>query len=330
MNKQPLISIIIPAYNAEPFLEATLSSAFNQTYSNIEVIVINDGSTDKTAEIIKRYESRHQNCRSLSQVNRGQSAARKNGLLSSHGQWVSFLDADNILLPQACETLVANIQSGYDVYYGDIRYFETERPAHFLSFDLHYFPEVNLENLIAHNFINFLGTFIKKEKVIDCFDESFRRADDHIIWLKLILKGARFQYLNKILGHLRFHRENLSFQGSYLIETAETNIKIFDWLETEVKKKYVGIQLSDLLSQIKNQRSVWLTKGYIGALIVKDKKNAIDWLKRKRALTRNNLTYYANSVITFFLPLFIFSPALRYARRKFVMRKYSQASDALL
>ena len=92
----PLISVIIPVYNAEQYLPETLDSVFTQTYTNIEVITVDDGSTDKSAEIIKRYPA----VKYIRQKNGGVSNARNSGIKASSGDYIAFLDQDDLWLPE--------------------------------------------------------------------------------------------------------------------------------------------------------------------------------------------------------------------------------------
>jgi glycosyltransferase involved in cell wall biosynthesis len=94
MNK-PLVSIIIPAYNAEKFLAETLSSALAQTWSNKEIIVVNDGSTDGSADIVNAFSSSQVVL--LNQANKGASAAKQTGLEYARGEFIQYLDADDVL-----------------------------------------------------------------------------------------------------------------------------------------------------------------------------------------------------------------------------------------
>ena len=94
-----MVSILIPAYNSEQFIEETLASCVNQDYTAVEVIVVDDGSTDRTLEIAKRWESKHKNVYVFSQQNKGACAARNLALEKSTGKFVMFLDADNIISP---------------------------------------------------------------------------------------------------------------------------------------------------------------------------------------------------------------------------------------
>lgn len=116
---QPLISIVIDNYNYAPFLGRTIDSALNQRYPHVEVIVVDDGSTDESAEIIARHRDR---CRAIFQDQRGQGAAYNTGFAASRGDIVIFLDSDDILYPDAAQEIarmwrpdVAKVQFPLDV-----------------------------------------------------------------------------------------------------------------------------------------------------------------------------------------------------------------------
>lgn len=108
-----MVSIIIPAYNVEKYIRECLDSALGQTYSDIELVVVDDGSTDSTPAIIREYAARDPRIRPVSRPNGGLSAARNTGLAAASGRWVTFLDSDDVLAPMAVRRLVeAARQSG--------------------------------------------------------------------------------------------------------------------------------------------------------------------------------------------------------------------------
>ena len=104
MNSAPLISIVVPAYNVEKYIKACLDSIIIQTYSNFEVIVINDGSTDQTEKMLNEYES-NPKIRIFSQENGGLSAARNRGLKFANGELVCFIDSDDSVKSDYLEKL---------------------------------------------------------------------------------------------------------------------------------------------------------------------------------------------------------------------------------
>jgi glycosyltransferase involved in cell wall biosynthesis len=96
-----LVSIIIPAFNSEPYLSATLASCRAQTHAALEIVVVDDGSTDDTAAIAQQIASEEPRLRLIRSSNQGQCAARNLGLSRSQGRWVKFLDSDDLLPPAA-------------------------------------------------------------------------------------------------------------------------------------------------------------------------------------------------------------------------------------
>lgn len=101
-----LISVIIPAFNSAHTLDACLSSVLEQTYGNLEIIIIDDGSTDNSKEICDQYASAHTRIRAFHQQNRGPSAARNVGLRAAQGQYIAFVDSDDELHPDYFKTLL--------------------------------------------------------------------------------------------------------------------------------------------------------------------------------------------------------------------------------
>lgn len=111
MSTATNFSIVIPAYNYAHFLGAALDSVFAQSGSELEVIVVDDGSTDDTAELVKRYVQRDARLHYVYQDNQGPAAARARGLAESRYPWVLFLDADDELLPGALTTFKDTIEA---------------------------------------------------------------------------------------------------------------------------------------------------------------------------------------------------------------------------
>ena len=110
-----MISIIIPVYNVENYLEECLKSVQSQTYTNIEVILVNDGSTDKSKLICERYCKEDRRFHLLNQENQGQSVARNMGVAASTGEFISFVDSDDIILPNYLETLMHYMAEDVDI-----------------------------------------------------------------------------------------------------------------------------------------------------------------------------------------------------------------------
>lgn len=110
-----LISVIIPVYNTAPWLARCLDSICAQSYRNLEILCVNDGSTDNSAEILAEYAAKDSRIRVFTQKNAGQAAARNTALEHASGEWVLGVDSDDYLAHDAVEHAVAQIQDGVDV-----------------------------------------------------------------------------------------------------------------------------------------------------------------------------------------------------------------------
>ena len=104
---QPVISLIIPAYNVGKFLQQTLSSVQNQTWKDFEAICVNDGSSDDSLDIIKKFTKSDKRFKLLNKKNEGVSAARNDGVKIAQGKYIMFLDGDDYLHPYAFATAIA-------------------------------------------------------------------------------------------------------------------------------------------------------------------------------------------------------------------------------
>lgn len=108
MKENSLISVIVPAYNVEKWLSRCLDSILNQTYKNIEIIVIDDGSKDNTKSLIDEYSHKYKNIIPIYQENQGVSYARINGIKSANGEWIGFVDSDDEIELDMYEMLLKN------------------------------------------------------------------------------------------------------------------------------------------------------------------------------------------------------------------------------
>ena len=105
MSAMPLVTVIVPVYNVEKYLAECLDSICAQTLKNIEIICMNDGSTDLSGDILAQYAARDSRIFVLNQENQGQSAARNNALDLARGKYISFVDSDDVIAPEMLEEL---------------------------------------------------------------------------------------------------------------------------------------------------------------------------------------------------------------------------------
>ena len=120
MDMKPLVSVIVPAYNAEKVLPRSLSSLFNQDYENIEIIVVNDGSKDGTLMYLKSLQAEHKNLVVIDQKNGGVSKARNSGIAVAQGEFIAFLDADDEM-PKDFLRKMAEAIGDADMVFGGVK-----------------------------------------------------------------------------------------------------------------------------------------------------------------------------------------------------------------
>ena len=119
MFESPLLSVIIPVYNVRPYIEKCFESVLSQDYKNLEVIVVDDGSTDGSEEIIEKYITRHKRIRMLRLIHSGNGAARNAGIDAAHGEYLTFVDSDDVVEPGAYTAMVRQLtSSGSDFVVG--------------------------------------------------------------------------------------------------------------------------------------------------------------------------------------------------------------------
>ena len=111
MHVYPLISIIVPVYNTAVFLENCINSLLNQTYCNLEIILVDDGSTDESLEICQKYEKNHSQIKCIHIDNHGVSYARNIGLSVARGEYIGFVDSDDWIEPNMYSTLYRGMVS---------------------------------------------------------------------------------------------------------------------------------------------------------------------------------------------------------------------------
>jgi len=211
----PLVSVIIPAYNGERFLREAVDSALAQTYPNIEVIVVNDGSTDNTVALLSGYGDR---IRVFHQNNAGQAAARNLGISKSTGQWIAFLDQDDLWDPRKLAVQIQEARERDSVVHSNIRVVDAS--GHILqkshkTLELRQSP--SLAELLTCYHISMCTVVVRREAFLAAggFDASNRLGTDDLqFWLYLAATGHEFHYLHEVLASYRRHEANFSLDDA--------------------------------------------------------------------------------------------------------------------
>jgi glycosyltransferase involved in cell wall biosynthesis len=268
-NGTSLVTIIIPTYNYGRFLGQTLESVLAQTYQNWECIVVDDGSTDNTREVVEPYVRRDPRIRYIYQSNQRAGTARNNGIRNGRGAYLQFLDADDLIEAQKIERQVEYLERHpeVDIIYGSVRSFHTDQPITNLS---ETFGEESLwMPRLSGSGKEILMELIRLPLLIHAplvrkgsggsiiwFDEKLKACEDWLFWVNCALRGRRFHY-EKIKGTLSFYRTH---------ETSACADRPLVDSETRRLRKELSAIINDREARRLNQR---LAAEYEGELAVK-------------------------------------------------------------
>lgn len=207
-TSRPRVSVIVPTYNYGALIVETLESLRRQTLGDWECIVVDDGSTDDTAEVVARFIEREPRVRYLRQRNQRQAAAKNTGLAAARGEYVQFLDADDLVQPRKFELQVAFLEAHpeVDIVYGGARYFTTERPDELLPTmfgdAMPWMPGVSgagrdiLPPLMVDNIMVINAPLVRRSVVeeVGGFDALLPPVEDWDYWIRCALRGKRFEF----------------------------------------------------------------------------------------------------------------------------------------
>ena len=203
-SNSPLVSVIIPFYNADDHIGAALRSVFAQTFKNFEVIVVNDGSphNQQLESALRPYMSR---IIYMSQENRGPSAARNLAIRRAQGELLAFLDSDDTWFPEYLseQTKLLEASPSLDLIYCDA--FLMGDPASagktFMQVCSSNGPVTFESLLVERTQVPTSGTVVRRQCVLAAglFDERFRCAEDHDLWLRIAYHGGKIAYHRKVL-----------------------------------------------------------------------------------------------------------------------------------
>jgi glycosyltransferase involved in cell wall biosynthesis len=187
---RPLISVIIPAYNHASSLPFCIESIFAQTYDNVEIIVVDDGSTDNTAAVLEHYAPR---VKSIRQENKGANPARNRGLAEATGEYVIFADADVVMKPSMLDDMKVALDDHPEASYAYSGFKFGWKTFKGTAFEA--------EKLKETNFIH--TTSLVRKADFPGFDESIKRLQDWDVWLTMLEAGKTGVFVPEILFYVR-------------------------------------------------------------------------------------------------------------------------------
>ena len=210
----PAVSVIMPAYNVEPYIDAAIGSVRRQTFTDLELVIAEDGSTDRTHEVARRHADVDRRIRLVRQENGGLSAARNTALRHSTAPVIAMLDSDDLWTPTFLEKQLAILDAdpGIDIVTGNAWVIggpkdgEPARPYPDSR------PQPDLVSILADELSVFVQSVFRRRvsDVIGNFDESLRTNEDYDFWVRAAVAGFRFARNDMPLGYYRRRDDSLS------------------------------------------------------------------------------------------------------------------------
>lgn len=190
-NDFGLISIIMAAYNAEKTIEQAINSVLSQTYTNFELLVVNDCSKDRTVELVKDIVAKDSRVRLISNVkNSGVSYTRKHGLEEAKGDWIAILDSDDAWEPEKLEKQIElQRRTNADLLFTGSAFMDSE--GHPIDWYLHAPKEVTYRQLLKQNVLSNSSALVRKELYAKHYAIGDGMHEDFAIWLSILKKGTK-------------------------------------------------------------------------------------------------------------------------------------------
>ncbi len=208
------VSIVIPAYNASQYLAETIESVLDQTFTDFELLVVNDGSTDNTAEIVSNYNHQDNRVKLLSQKNQGVSIARNTGIQRAKGEYIAFLDSDDKWLPNKLALHVEHFQKNPNlgISFGRVEFISSDGKST-NSFSSSRLFKIAPEHLYYENLIVTPSNVVIRRNIFDSvggFDSNLSGTEDAELFFRIIYKGWKVEGIDKVLVCYRTNQAGIS------------------------------------------------------------------------------------------------------------------------
>ena len=206
------VSVITPSYNSEKYISQTIASVINQTYTNWEMIIVDDCSTDRSCEIIEEFCKADHRVQLLRQEsNAGAGAARTRAMRASAGRFIAYLDADDIWKPEKLEKQVRFMQE-HQYAFSCTSYEVIDDEGKRLGKEIHMLPSVDYVGFLTNNLLQTVGIMADIEQIDKnlLVMPDIRRRQDAATWLKVLKAGFCCYGLDEVLAEYRRARNSLS------------------------------------------------------------------------------------------------------------------------
>ena len=287
-----LISIITPVYNVERFLAETIESVLAQTYLHWELILVDDGSTDRSAEICKQYVEKDNRIKYFYKDNGGQASARNLGIKKATGSYITFLDSDDLYLEDKLENHFNDLENHQaDFYYGGgYMLFENRTENKIEPYDWIYGEKTGKDffNVLYHSCAVNINTVLVKKGLfghVGYFDEAteFRGTEDWDLWLRIALQVDRVYGTPEKKVYYRIHDNGIHFQRANMLIGKWKIYEKYDQsnaISRQVRKREYRYVFRELMNALFNEDRKSEIKAVFASYYSKDRRNLFAKLQR--------------------------------------------------
>jgi teichuronic acid biosynthesis glycosyltransferase TuaG len=228
MGKEPLVSVITPVYNAEKFIEKTIKSVQGQTYTNWEMLLVDDVSSDRSVEIISKYVSLDSRIKLIQlEENSGAAIARNTAIENSIGKYIAFLDSDDLWHPEKLAKQIRFMQSDNKAF-SFTAYELMNEDGVKTGKEVHVPSSIDYDGLLKNTIIGCLTVMLDKEQTGPIEMVNIRTRQDFVLWLDLLKRGHLAYGLDEVLAYYRKVEGSIS---SNKIKTARRNWHVYREIE---------------------------------------------------------------------------------------------------
>lgn len=298
IKENPLISVILPCYNAMPYLPYSIESILNQTYSNLEIICINDGSTDNTGEVLDNYAMKDSRIQVIHNSSNLKLIATLNKVIDlARGDYIARMDADDVSMPNRIQQQISYLENNPEIDMVSSKYCLIDSKGDIVSdsflrnhsWKANYFASL-LFTPISHAILLSRKSVFKENKY--ALDVNSLHVEDYELWCRLIqLKGVKIENLNEVLYKIRINENSVSWKFATL--QLENFVKINNKYFNLFSKNKANINESKVIAN-RIDKEVTVNHFRRGIFLIKLLKNQFInevGLKNRKELNEINLIY---------------------------------------
>lgn len=259
----PLVSIVIPCFNNETTIEETITSIGNQSYQNIEIIVVNDGSKDGSLEILHGLAQQRDNLAILDQPNAGPSVSRNNGALKAIGKYLLFVDGDDKIHPDYVKEAVAVLENDPQMalVYAVAEFFDAKT-------GIWHLPEFTKENFLENNCIPIFAVMrLETFKKVGLFDTQLHYVEDWELWMRIVFEHGNVYKIPEVRYYYRKREDKNSLTDLNQKEDVQDASRLYVFNKHYALFKEHGYDITTLLTDKRSNEkykkkyyNVWFRK----------------------------------------------------------------------